>query len=364
MQSDLAEYHHYLERFYSKQPFDVVLAESAFSIFASLLPSIFYFPSSLLAVFAGLLLIKREIRSTFALLSCAVVNLLSILCSFVTNILVIGVPGAVISLFANDESVIAAGVKLIRDDPGFLYYYQEEALRRIVFSLFAIAISLVFVFLKQKLAADGAPKENNVSSYGSVMMIVALSMLTFLNNNVSFYLISQFFGAHASAAFSISNQAFDQYFKPFCIGLFILILAVSVLFGRVKRWILAIPTAVIVTILGAVAFIASTQILVNTKTPANMIDASLANLIGSIISSVLILIACFFWFSSLSRGRIPTFLQFGLPIAIPALYFGIEFLFKVLIRWAVHIPFSIVLISLIIILISVLIDCSKKKTPQ
>lgn len=364
MQSDFAEYRHYLERFYSKQSFDTVLAASAIQSFAALLPSFLYFPASLLAVLAGLLLIKREKTSTFALLSCAAVNLVSIVSSFLSNLLVFAVPGAVISIYTNEEDAISAGVELIASDPRFLYYYQEEALRRIVFSVFAIAISLLFVLLKQKLAAGGALKESKLSSYGSVMMILSLSVLAFLKNNVSFYLISQFFGSDAMMAHSLANQPFSEYFKPVCIYLFILILAVSVLFHRVKRWILAIPTVSIVTLLGAVAFIATKPILVDAQIPSSMIPAVYNNLIASIISSVLIFIAVFFWFSSVSRSSIPAFLQFALPIAIPILAIAFEFLFKVLIRWATHIPFSIILIALITLLVSVLIDCSKQKAPK
>ncbi len=362
MQESLADYNSYLSRFYAKLPGeDAVAAVSALVQFANLPSNLFYFSSSMLAVFAGLLLLRRELKATIALIACAAFNLLSIVSTFFTNILVCYAPGAVISIYANDNDIIEAGIELIKDDIRFLSYSQDLAFKRIFLSIVAIAISLLFVLLKRKLTDANALQENNISAAGGALMILALSSLSFLRSNVSFVLISKFFGLQATIVSSLSHSTFSQYFLPVCIYAAFFILAVAVLSGKIPAWIVAVPTSFLIILLGGVGFLAAKPILVEADTYDYIFSYVLNNLRSITICAALILIAFTLWMCAISRGKLPLGLQIALPVAIPIVYIILEFFFKIILIWNMRIPFSVIVIALAISLISAFVDCRKKK---
>lgn len=362
MQGSLADYNSYLSRFYAKLPgADAVAAVSALMQFAGLPSVLFYFSSSMLAVFAGLMLLRRELKATLALIACAAFNLLSIISTFLTNILVCYAPGAIISIYANDDDIIEAGIGLVESDLRFLSYYQDMAFKRIFLSIVAIAISLLFVLLKRKLTDANALQENNISATGGALMILSLSSLSFLRSNVSFLLISKFFGQQATTISSLSHSIFNQYYLDVCIFAAFAVLAIAVLSGKIPAWIVAVPTSFLTLLLGGVGFLAAKPILVEQQFDDSLIMYVLNNLRSITVGAAMILIAFALWMCAISRGKLPIGLQIALPVAIPIVYIILEFFFKALLMWNKRIPFSVIIIALAISLISSIVDCRKKQ---
>lgn len=196
----------------------------------------------------------------------------------------------------------------------------------------------------------------NASSIGNVIMILSISVLSVVSTVLSTSLAGYYYGNYAVAANSVANLSFELNISFAVIFIFIIIISIAALFNRVKRWILAIPTISIIAILGIVAFLFSNMLLQDLNTPAEVFALASNNFRGLIISSAVILIAMFYWFSSVSRNKIPMWLQIVFPLSLPIIYVGIEVITNIILHLNLGISCGLVSVALITVIISLLVN--------
>jgi len=363
LQGDLAEYNAYISLLYTKYSSPTAIsAISCFTQFSSFLSPLFYFSSSVLAIYIGLLILKKESKPTAPAIACAIVHIVSIIYSGVINLLIYGAPKFVLSLYTSEASIITAGEDIINSESDMLYYYQDNAICRLIVSVILIALVVVFLFIKKRYMNTTTNDNTNASSIGNVIMILSISVLSVVSTVLSISLAGYYYGNYAVAADSVANLSFDLNISFAVILMFIIIISIAVLFTRIKRWILAIPTISIIAILGFVAFLFSNMLIKDSNTPAEVFAIATNNFRGLIISSAVILIAMFYWFSSVSRNKIPMWLQIVLPLSLPIIYVVIEIITNTILHLNLGISCGLVGIALITVIVSLLVRPSKPQT--
>lgn len=356
LQGDLAEYNDYISSLYTKYSSPTgISAISCFTRFSSFLSPLFYFSSSILAIYIGLLILKKESKPTVPAIACAVVHIVSIIYSGVINLLIYSAPKFVLSLYTSEASIITKGEDIINSEPNMLYYYQDNAISRLIISVVLIALAVIFLFIKKRYMNTATNNNTNTSSIGSIIMILSVSLLSVVSGILSTLGVYRY-GNYAVAATSVAKQVFNLNLSSVVIFAFVTIIGIAVFFTRIKRWILAIPTISIVAILGLVAFLISNVLLRDMETPAEIFDMALISLRGLIISSAVILIAMFYWFSSVSRNRIPMWMQIVLPLFLPIIYVVIEIITNVILNLNLGISYGSIGIALITVMVSLLVN--------
>lgn len=356
------KYNDYIKILYNKYPsIDAISAISCFTEFSSFLSPIFYFTSSVLAIYLGFLILKKESKLTFPAIACAIVHIVSIIYSGVINLLIYAAPQFVLSLYTNDEYIITAGAYIINSEPDMLYYYQDNAVCRLIVSVILIALVVIFLFIKRQYA-DTTTKHTKTSTVGNVIMILSVSVLSVVSTALSASLAKQYYGDYAVAANAFANSSFIVNISFTVIFMFVIILCVAVLFTRVKRWILAIPTISMTAILGFIAVLLSDRLLQDLDTPAEVLAISSDNFRSLIISSAVILIAMFYWFSSVSRNKIPMWLQIVFPISLPIIYVAIELFTNAFLHLNLGISGGLIGVAIITMVLSLLVRTSKPQT--
>ncbi len=357
LQGDLAEHKAYMSSLYTKYSSPIeISAISCFTQFSSFLSPLFYFSSSVLAIYIGLLILKKESKPTAPAIACAIVHIVSIIYSGVINLLIYGAPKFVLSLYTSEASIITAGEDIINFEPDMLYYYQDNAICRLIVSVILIALVVVFLFIKKRYMNTTTNDNTNASSIGNVIMILSISVLSVVSTVLSTSLVGYYYGIYAVAANSVAKQVFNLNLSSVVVFAFVIIIGIAVFFTRIKRWILAIPTISIVAILGLVASLFSNVLLRDMETPAEMLAMALINFRGLIISSAVILIAMFYWFSSVSRNKIPMWLQIVLPLSLPIIYVVIEVITNTILHLNLGISCGLVGIALITVIVSLLVN--------
>lgn len=363
LQGGLAEYNAYISLLYTKYPSpNTISAISCFTQFSSFLSPLFYFSSSVLAIYIGLLILKKESKLTAQVIVCAIVHIVSIIYSGVINLLVYSAPQFVLSFYTNEESIITAGVDIINSEPDMLYYYQDNAICRLIISAILIALTVIFLFIKKRYmnTATNDNANTNTSSIGNVIMILSISVLSVVSTVLSAFL-ARYYGDYAVAANSVANVYFGLKINFAVIFMFIIIISIAVLFTRIKRRILDIPTISIIAILGFVTLLFSNALIKDLDTPAEVFAIATNNFRGLIISSAVILIATFCWFSSVSRNKIPMWLQIVLPLSLPIIYVVIEVISNTIWHLNLSISCGSVGITLITVIVSLLV-CPNKSS--
>lgn len=361
LQEDLLKYNDYIKILYNKYPsIDAISAISCFTKFSAFLSPIFYFTSSVLAIYLGFLILKKESKLTFPAIACAIVHIVSIIYSGVINLLIYAAPQFVLSLYTNDEYIITAGAYIINSEPDMLYYYQDNAVCRLIVSVILIALVVIFLFIKRQYA--DTTTNTKTSTVGNVIMILSVSVLSVVSTALSASLAKQYYGDYAVAANAFANSSFIVNISFTVIFMFVIILCVAVLFTRVKRWILAIPTISMTAILGFIAVLLSDRLLQDLDTPAEVLAIASDNFRGLIISSAVILIAMFYWFSSVSRNKIPMWLQIVLPISLPIIYVAIEVFTNAFLHLNLGISGGLMGVAIITMALSLLARTSKPQT--
>ncbi len=345
----------YKEYDYSQK---AMAAISALSSFVATFASLFFFASSALAFYAGLLLVKKERRYTTPVLLCAVLHGLSSLTTCIAYFLIHQFPQFVLSLYNADPEVISLGAAIMKARPTLLYPYQQQALLRLGISLVLVALSIVMVVCRKKWVSPLPADSRKPSTLGNPLMllgIAALSVLQLPLTNIK----SQYFGNMSLAADSTANAVFGLNFSLLFLLAFFAVIAVAVIFPRTKRWIPAIPVVGGTLLLGAMALLLSPGLMEENTGPAELLALSLASLRGHIVSCTLILLAVFFWFQAVARNQLPTWLQILLPVAFPIVYAVTAIITNVV--FYARLPLGIFLPCLVTTLLSLLVRTRQPK---
>ena len=360
LQGNLETYRIFLASLYGKYPSPAAVAAiNCFTQFSSSLTPVFWFFPSVLTLYTGLLLLKKGANPIVPLVICNVAHIASIIHSVLVNLAIYCVPTLVLSVFAGDAAIIAAGEKIIRAEPGLLYYYQGNAICRAVIAVFLIALSVVPIVLKIRYRTGTADKKTSISSAGGVVMMLSVSVLSVLGTSLSSDLGRAFFGQAALAANSAANAAFGTIRVAILLAFFAII-GIAVIFNRVRRWIIAIPTVGAIVLLGLVAIAISDLLMRELTVPANIITMATGEFRGLIIGSTVTLLAMFSWMSAVTRNNIPMWLQFALPLLLPILYIGIEMLVAVGLHINPGISVGLISIDALTILVSLFVHRRRK----
>lgn len=355
LQGDQSAYSAFLSSVYSKYSVDTISACSFLTHFASFLSPLFYFSSSLIAFYTGLVFIKKEAKPIVPVIICAASHILSILYFCVINLMLSVFPGTVISWFDKNPSTIAAGEELLKNEPDLLYFYQDIGLCRMIVSAVLIALAVTFIILHKQQKAAVPAQSRKIFSAGSIVMVLSVSLLSVVGSALTIFLTNRYIGNLAVAANSVATGAFHQNIRAIVIFAFIFIIGIAVIFSQAKRWLVAIPTVGIVAALGLVALLLCNVFIEDMNPPAELFSMAAHRFAGFIISAVFILIALFFWFSSVSGSKMPLWLQVVFPLSLPVIYSITEVFFVAVLHFNSGISFGIICISVITIVMSLFI---------
>ena len=110
------------------------------------------------------------------------------------------------------------------------------------------------------------------------------------------------------------------------------------------------------------AFLLSAFFVITLGTPVEVLELSVYRLKGMIVGYVAVLIAVFYWFGSVSKNRIPMWLQIALPASLPVIYISAEIVANLVMCLNLGFSLGIILISLITLPVSLFV-CKKRKSP-
>lgn len=355
LRGSVSEYNDFLIDFYREHFADSI---TPFTTFSNIFESFFSISSSVLSILVGLLLLKKASNITVPLIICAVMHMFSIVRSVAVYTIIYCFPKIALSLYINDERFIKSGIEVIREHPDIIYFSRDAAICRGVISVLVIALAIVMLFVKKYLIT----KNKKISSAGSVAMILSLALMSNIGVAVAASLGGNFYGQSYAMAFSVAESTFYRYFSTTSIFLFFAVICIAVIFTGVKRWILSIPTVSVILILGIAAFLLSAFFVITLGTPVEVLELSVYRLKGMIVGYVAVLIAVFYWFGSVSKNRIPMWLQIALPASLPVIYISAEIVANLVMCLNLGFSLGIILISLITLPVSLFV-CKKRKSP-
>ena len=104
------------------------------------------------------------------------------------------------------------------------------------------------------------------------------------------------------------------------------------------------------------------QCKIRSATPAEVFAIASNSFRGLIISSAVVLIAMFYWFSSVSKNKIPTWLQIALPLSLPIIYIVIEVITKPVLHLNLGTSWGLVVIALITVIVSLLVNLKEQNS--
>ena len=327
------------------------------------LAPLFYFSSSAISVYVGLLLIKREQKLKLPLVFCFTVHILSVFYTGVINLLVYCAPKFVVSLFTPVPSIMEAAEELIRSEPDLLYYYQDQAIRRLFISIVLITLTVVLLSLRKRRELSPVKDEKKSSCIGGILMILSISLLSVIGSGLSTSSITMY-GEYALSAHSAAKESFSLTISPAVFFMFMILMAMGVIFTRTKRWILTLSTAGAIGLLTLLVCLFARPLIGEDDLPASLFAMTLRFFRGFTINNAAILIAMFCWFNALSRNTIPKWLQIALPVSVPIIYvFGNPFA-RTSLYYKFGISFVVLFISLLTILLSLLVRTKENKLQE
>lgn len=296
-----------------------VAALSALSKFCTAIPDLCYFIASALALFAGVMLLKRGANATRAVRICAIAQGVSVVCAGACNLLAACFPRFVLSFFADEAAVLAAGERVIADNPWLLHTVQSAFWLHAFFSAALLGLCLVLLHRKKQPGGSLAVGTARVPALGSVLMILALAVLPNISGALS-TMQGAAFGQRALAALNAASSLFYQYYRPAALLAFLLVLGAAVLFTQIKCWIPAVPLGALLAILAAVALHDCGTLRQQALLPAEVLAMTRSVLNGTIIGCAALFLALFFWFRAVTERRLPVWLQIVFPLLLPVLY--------------------------------------------
>lgn len=338
-----------------------VAAYSCFSKFSNFLTPLFSFPSSFLAVYVGILLLRREAFPKLPFIAFVIVNSLWACCSAVTNLLIYTAPKLVLSLYITDDSVIGTGEKLVRTIPEFLYYYQQAAIFRTILALFLTLLGIGAILLSALCLHRFGKKKEKTPTTGGVLMLCTLPIASLMGSILTPYACGWWWGFHTLEAYTAAQTAFSQYILPCASIILLLILILSVLLKRVWRWVLVLPVTGHLMLLGLIPLLFAKFFLHGF---AGLSSFSLAVVNFRYMAAVctVALIGLYYWLSAVSKGRMPLWLQIVWPLCLPPVYICTEVVTKVFFGWIPTFSWGTVLTALLSILFSLTIR--KRRSPD
>jgi len=354
---------HLLPIWFNKFGISGYTAIAYFKNFTSLCTSASYTVSSAFALYTGFLLLKREVNPKGCFIACTIVHSLSVINSFIANILVFSLPKFVLSLFVSDNSIISEGLKIIEKHPSVFSSYQFEALGRLIISAIIISLSLVFLCSKKQCFKPLNIK-NTPFPIGGFLMLYVIPVISLARDLYSSLLYRYFIGPDEIAGAGSANSIFSYYFNEICICLFWAIIAIMVFFNKSKKSVILIPTICITTLLVIIALLLSGKLLMENNTPAHIYMLAKEYLISDIIDHTVFLLSLIFWFYYISRNKMPKWFQITLPITIPFIYVILDFIFIVLLHSLSHDWCVQTIVSLIIILLPLVFSSKKQQNQQ
>ena len=305
-----------LAMFASQYGLNEFVVLNALQNFAQFLSPYLYFPASILMVYSGLLLVKKEKHSGLMVFT-MVMQVLSALYAAVVKVVLAFFPRVAISLFARGDGFAIAGEEFLQSQPGLVAHIQGGTTPHLILALACVVLVIVgLAAVKQNRREVGMEM---MPTAGNVLMIFMLPVLTACSA-LATVLIAQRFGNMATAAFSAAKANFNMHAAmPYLLFVF-LFLAVSVLFNKTKRWILVLPALGTVIALCALAFLTAKPSMAKLGTSQDLMMYGIRYYRSMILNNGLFLIGLFFWFGSVSRDRTPKWLQIVLPLMIPFMY--------------------------------------------
>lgn len=366
IQGDIKAYDEFLANFMRGLSGIEVIVLSCFTNFSNVFSKLFYFSSSMFTVYVGLLLIKRISKVKTSVIACAIVHAVSMVYSVGINLLIYFFPQVVFSLYGQDANMLAHGADLVLSEPRLLYFYQEDAIRRLIISMIIIILSVIFVVAGKKSVSNATNSACKISAVGSVLMMSLLPLLSLLSTFL-YPAALRSYGVVMVQANSIANNTFSRMIELYAVFALMLIVVIATIFIRTKRWIFAVPTAVISIVLGCVASFFSEDLICEVygaQFGREAFGIAKMQFVGLIIGTVVVLIAMCYWFSSVARERIPAWLQIVLPILLLVVYIVAEMLTIPQLRLKTNIPFGIVAVAVVTVLVSLLVGLKSNKQTE
>lgn len=361
---DYGEYQMYIQKTLSEYyvaGYYVAAVNLLISFFTFLSP-LFYFLSSVCAVFVGAMIIKYPTLPSAPTVLCLVSQLSVIARTLIINVWIYISPAVAVSLFTSDEGVLDAADEILRANPGLLYYHQEYSLIRGAFSVAVIIACAVFAAISFKNSRSRAKASGTPSGIGSILFFVSMAVISVIQNSAVSAVVRRFIGDDATMAYGLSGNVMGRFSAVFLVIILISVLA-GVLAPGKSGWVRGIISALIV-IASAVMMICVKPVVRELGTPNQVLELTLHTAVFRLIAAALFLIAMLFWITAVQKGRLPLWAEIAVPVAITVIFPVVEFVAIALFKAGSCVNFFGTVAVSAVTLASALLLRKKQKEPR
>ena len=302
-----------LTAFYAGKSAVYITAYTSITNFTNLFSNILFFPSMLVAIIAGCMVLKKDTDPRSVLITCSIIHIISIACYWIINLFLCLAPEVVIALYITGPETTLAFKDILQHHPEpLVYQHLFQALRM----LLAVAITVLSFVAKRKTGIFVASRMQRQPFIGILLMVIILPNLSTL----LLLIFTNFYGYQVASEYSIGIANYYSLFGSVRAWIFITMTILAVLITHKKMGILFGAVLGGLTLFGVVGALSADPYY---KEMSGMYDvfriAYLYNIRMAIGSAVLMMVL-FFWFSNISTNTVPIWQQILCPLLIAPVF--------------------------------------------
>jgi len=288
---------------------------SALSAFFNMTDALLRFPTRMLTILTGIVLLLNRWKPKGAAITCAVFNLLYTLLTFLSAMIVQAMPEMILSLYSDKlrNSGIIQALRL-QD------IIWQTALPQLLLCL--LVAGFCFGFLFCKVQTRQAYRDRSVSNL--YILFPCLALLRFFVNILPTILSSFFIGNAAMAGWSNANAVVNNQMGTILLWGIIAITVLCVVLRKLPFGWTALAVACIAILSAVLVQPGVTKFILAMGMPAEYLAYAMDYSRTILWSSALMLAAVFVWIAAITRNRVPLWLQWVLSCAIIPVYILVE----------------------------------------
>ena len=284
---------------------------SALSAFFNMTDALLRFPTRMLTVITGIVLLQNRWKPKGAAIACAVFNLLYSLLTFLAAMIVQVMPEMILSLYSNN-----LGNSNIIQRLSLQEIIWQNTLPQMLLCL--VVAGLCFGFLFCKVQPRHVPRDRSVSNL--YILIPFLALLRLFTNLIPTLLTGIFMGNAALAGWSNANAAVNNQMGSLYLWGMIGIIALCVVLRKLPFGWTALAVAG-AAILSAVLTLPSiTKFIMEMGMSEEYLDYAMDYSRTILWSNALMMASVFVWIVAITRNYVPLWLQWVLSCAIVPVY--------------------------------------------
>ena len=284
---------------------------SALSAFFNMTDALLRFPTRMLTIITGIVLLQNRWKPKGAAIACAVFNLLYSLLTFLAAVIVQVMPEIILSLYSN-----SLGNSDIIQKLNLQEIIWQNTLPQLLLCL--VTAGLCFGFLFCKVQPRHVHRDRSVSNL--YILIPFLGLLRLFVNLLPTILSGVFMGNVALAAWSSANSVVTSQTGSLYLWGFIAVTALCLLLRKLPFGWTALAAGGAMVLYAVVVFLSLDKHILELNMPAEyvayMLDYSRTILFGNALMMAAVLI----WIVAITRNCVPLWLQWVLSCGIILVY--------------------------------------------